>query len=151
MQRMSELDLSKGRKFLSEMNGPGWPVTRMAFDGWLSRNGRALIEAAEESAKLREDVRLASGELLVDMDDAPPGSLVSRLMIANRIMSRERDAALADRDSAEAAQARLNAIRVDLEAEIEELKTKVTEWMATEKRTQALHQALKEKIKRLHD
>lgn len=37
----------------------------------------------------------------------------------------------------------------ELEVEIEGLKAKVTEWMATEERTRALHQALKEKIERL--
>jgi hypothetical protein len=52
---------------------------------------RTRDEAQAELEVAREDVRLAAGELLVDMADAPPGSLVARLLIANRIMSRERD------------------------------------------------------------
>lgn len=47
----------------------------------------------DELLQLRADVRAAAGELMVDLGDAPPGSLVARLLVANRLMSRERDEA----------------------------------------------------------
>lgn len=52
--------------------------------------------AIDERDAAREDTRLAAGELLVDMDEAPPGSLVARLLTACRLMQVERDAALAE-------------------------------------------------------
>ena len=46
----------------------------------------------DELLQLRADVRAAAGELMMDLGDAPPGSLMARLLVANRLMSRERDA-----------------------------------------------------------
>ena len=43
--------------------------------------------------QLEADVEAAAGELMVDMADAPPGSLVARLLIANRLLSRKHEAA----------------------------------------------------------
>lgn len=75
--------VAKAKKWLVDRN-----ALRIERD--LLKGGNiALISALAEA---REDVCLAAGELLVDMEDAPPGSLVSRLLIANRLMSRERDA-----------------------------------------------------------
>ena len=45
-----------------------------------------------EVAKVRQDYHDAAGELLVDIGDAQPGTLVAKLLTANRIMARERDA-----------------------------------------------------------
>ena len=55
---------------------------------------RGLAEGAwleAEVAKFRQDYHDAAGELLVDINDAQPGTLVSKLLIANRIMARDRD------------------------------------------------------------
>lgn len=55
----------------------------------------AIATLRTERDAAREDTRLAAGELLVDMDEAPPGSLVARLLTACRLMGHARDAALA--------------------------------------------------------
>jgi len=70
---------------------------RIDWDAYSTEElGKQLDAALERIAVMEEDVRLAAGELMVDMEDAPPGSLVARLLIANRLMSRERDKAVCD-------------------------------------------------------
>jgi len=49
-----------------------------------------LPEALAELDELRADLKDASGELLVPIPD--PGTYMAKLMIANRLLSRERDA-----------------------------------------------------------
>ncbi len=53
--------------------------------------GIAVITGELEEA--RSDLAAASGELLVSMDEMPPGSRCRQLVIANRLMASERDRA----------------------------------------------------------
>ena len=88
-------------------------VQRLRESG--QREGAALAEIK----KFRQDYEDAAGELLVDINDAQPGSLVSKLLIANRIMSRERDAA-------QGAQADLAAMREITTLDFDERKSIAT-------------------------
>ena len=68
-----------------------------------------LAALRAEVAKVRQDYHDAAGELLVNIDDAQPGTLVAKLLTANRIMARERDAL-----RAEISALRENCERLDL-------------------------------------
>lgn len=65
---------------------------------YIDRCLAAIATLRTERDAAREDTRLAAGELLVDMDEAPPGSLVARLLTACRLMMVERDKALEQAD-----------------------------------------------------
>jgi len=62
----------------------------------MQERGQKQYDTEQDLALARKDVADAAGELMVDLKDAPPGSLVAKLMIANSIMRRERDQARAD-------------------------------------------------------
>lgn len=68
----------------------GWAMATREINRCTRANeARALMR--EERDALREDVRLAADELMVDMAEAAPGTTVARLLSANRIMRQERD------------------------------------------------------------
>ena len=63
-------------------------VQRLAqVDDFNEQLSNDLMEARNQVKIMKADVEAACGELLVSMDDSPPGSLVSQLVIANRILS----------------------------------------------------------------
>ena len=72
-----------------------------------------------EVAKVRQDYHDAAGELLVDIGDAQPGTLVAKLLTANRIMARERDALRAERDALRVLVETLGRMGTRLKAETE--------------------------------
>lgn len=69
---------------------------------------QATLAAREaELAVWGNDQKAACGELLVSLDDSPPGSLVNRLVIANRVLRSNLTAAVQRAEQAEARVAEL--------------------------------------------
>lgn len=56
-------------------------------------SGLAILQG--ELDQHREDLKAARGELMVPVDEMPPGSTCRRLLVANRLISREREEARA--------------------------------------------------------
>jgi len=106
-------DLSKLAEEAAEADDAAW------FKDNAGRIRRGLAEAVIEIEKIRRDYDDAASELLIDINEAQPGSLVSKLLIANRIMARERDAA-------RGAQAELAAMREITTLDFDERKSIAT-------------------------
>lgn len=56
---------------------------------------RAIRDLERDLGQLRAEREEAASELLINIDEAPPGSVAGKLMVANQIMRRQRDEARA--------------------------------------------------------